>query len=344
MLHGSEVSTLPQIEQVESLSATCASAREERLERGLALLHQVQHRAPRRARAEARQPRERLATVLRSPGRHDCALLDRASAAPQVRARCASSSWDRRNSRCRASTRWSRPGTRSSRSIPSRRGRRGAARRERKTAVHERAEALGIEVRTPETLRDEEEQARFRALERRSCGGRGLRADPAQADPRSAARLGCINVHASLLPRWRGAAPIQRAILAGDEISGVTHHADGRRARHRADAAASRRSTFAARTAGQVTDEMAKLGARLLVQWLDQSRRRPSRSRSPARPTPRKIDKAEARIDWSQPGRRDRAAGPRLQSLARAPGSRPMASGSSCSRLKSQRDSAHSRE
>ena len=70
--------------------------------------------------------------------------------------------------------------------MPSRRGRPGAARRERKTAVQERAEALGIEVRTPRTLRDAEEQARFRGARRRSRGGRRLRADPAQADPRRA--------------------------------------------------------------------------------------------------------------------------------------------------------------
>ena len=57
----------------------------------------------------------------------------------------------------------------------------GRGKGERKTAVHERAEELGIEVRTPRTLRDDEEQARFRALERRSCGSRRLRADPARS-------------------------------------------------------------------------------------------------------------------------------------------------------------------
>ena len=105
--------------------------------------------------------------------------------------------------------------------MPSRRGRRGAARRERKTAVHERAEELGIEVRTPRTLRDAEEQARFRALDADLAvvAAYGLILPKAILE---APKAGCINVHASLLPRWRGAAPIQRAILAGDEVSGVT--------------------------------------------------------------------------------------------------------------------------
>src|SRR3954452_19507962 len=97
----------------------------------------------------------------------------------------------------------------------------GRGKAERKTAIHQRAEALGIPVHTPRTLRDADEQARFR----------GVDADLAVVAayglilPKpilKAPKAGCINVHASLLPRWRGAAPIQRAILAGDEISGVT--------------------------------------------------------------------------------------------------------------------------
>ncbi|RYD94208.1 MAG: methionyl-tRNA formyltransferase, partial [Sphingomonadales bacterium] len=102
-------------------------------------------------------------------------------------------------------------------SQPPRRGNRG------KTApspVHARAEELGIAVRTPVSLRDAEAQAEFAAWD----------ADVAVVAayglilPRpvlEAPRLGCLNVHGSLLPRWRGAAPIQRAILAGDAETGV---------------------------------------------------------------------------------------------------------------------------
>src|SRR4051794_28541178 len=97
----------------------------------------------------------------------------------------------------------------------------GRGKAERKTAVHERADQLGIEVRTPRTLRDADEQARFRALDAELAvvAAYGLILPVPILE---APKAGCINVHASLLPRWRGAAPIQRAILAGDEISGVT--------------------------------------------------------------------------------------------------------------------------
>ncbi|MEP7129750.1 MAG: methionyl-tRNA formyltransferase, partial [Sphingomicrobium sp.] len=97
----------------------------------------------------------------------------------------------------------------------------GRGKGERRTAVHERAEELGIEVRTPETLRNEDEQAQFRELNADFAvvAAYGLILPQPILD---APRLGCINVHASLLPRWRGAAPIQRAIIAGDKTSGIT--------------------------------------------------------------------------------------------------------------------------
>jgi len=114
-----------------------------------------------------------------------------------------------------------------------------------------------------------------------------------------APRHGCINVHASLLPRWRGAAPIQRAILAGDETSGVTimRMDEGLDTgpmllRHVVD--------IRGKNAGQVTEELAKLGARALVEWLDHPT--PPEDQPVAGATyAAKIDKAEARIDWSTP-------------------------------------------
>jgi methionyl-tRNA formyltransferase len=173
----------------------------------------------------------------------------------------------------------------------------GRGKDDRKTAVHERAEELGIEVRTPRTLRDEEQQARFR----------GLDADLAVVAayglilPRpilEAPKAGCINVHASLLPRWRGAAPIQRAILAGDEVSGVTIM--------KMDAGLDtgpmllkRELDIRGKNAGQVTDELAMLGASALAEWLEH----------PTAPEPQpeegatyasKINKSESRIEWSR--------------------------------------------
>jgi len=97
----------------------------------------------------------------------------------------------------------------------------GRGQKERKSAVHVRAEAEHIDVRTPISLKDEEAQAEFRALELDAAVvvayGLILPTPVLEAPVR-----GCINIHASLLPRWRGAAPIQRALLAGDSETGVT--------------------------------------------------------------------------------------------------------------------------
>ena len=177
----------------------------------------------------------------------------------------------------------------------------GRGKADRKTAVHERAEQLGIEVRTPRTLRDAAEQERFRALgaDLAVVAAYGLILPKPILD---APKEGCVNVHASLLPRWRGAAPIQRAILAGDEVSGVTimQMDEGL---DTGPMLLRRELDIRGKNAGQVTDEMTKLGANALIEWLD--------SQTPPRPQPddgvtyaAKIDKAEARIDWSVPADR----------------------------------------
>lgn len=97
----------------------------------------------------------------------------------------------------------------------------GRGHRETKTPVHLKAEELGIEVRTPKTLRSAEEQEIFKALQADVAvvAAYGLILPLPVLE---AFRYGCINTHASLLPRWRGAAPIQRAVEAGDDKSGVT--------------------------------------------------------------------------------------------------------------------------
>src|SRR5258707_5592408 len=113
----------------------------------------------------------------------------------------------------------------------------GRGKAERKTAVQEKAEELAIPVRTPRTLRDEEEQARFRALD----ADLAVVAADGLILPKpilEAPKAGCINVHASPLPRWRGAAPIQRAILAGGPVRRGTNltlgvRVDNRPMRHR---------------------------------------------------------------------------------------------------------------
>jgi methionyl-tRNA formyltransferase len=97
----------------------------------------------------------------------------------------------------------------------------GRGHKERRTPIHDAADALGLPVRHPKSLRGAAEQAEFAALNADAAVvmAYGLILPKPVLD---APRLGCINIHASLLPRWRGAAPIQRAILAGDAETGVT--------------------------------------------------------------------------------------------------------------------------
>jgi len=173
----------------------------------------------------------------------------------------------------------------------------GRGKSDQKTKVHQRADELGIEVRTPKSLRNEEEQAKFAALEAEVA----IVAAYGLILPRpilEAPKGGCINVHASLLPRWRGAAPIQRTILAGDETSGITimqmdEGLDTGPMLHRLAV------DIRGKTAGQVTQELANLGAQGLLAWLANP--------SPAVPQPiagatyaKKIDKAEAQLDFGQ--------------------------------------------
>ncbi|MBA2467382.1 MAG: methionyl-tRNA formyltransferase [Sphingomonas sp.] len=173
----------------------------------------------------------------------------------------------------------------------------GRGKAERKTAVHQRAEQLGIAVRTPRSLKADAEQQLFRALdpEMAVVAAYGLILPPPILE---APRAGCINVHASLLPRWRGAAPVQRAILAGDAVSGVTIM----RMDEGLDTGPmllQRELPIEGKNAGQVLVELASLGSRSLLEWLQ----------VPAPPTPQpdegvtyaaKVGKAEARIDWGQ--------------------------------------------
>lgn len=164
------------------------------------------------------------------------------------------------------------------------------------TAVQQRAEALGLQVRSPERLRSEEEQVAFAALgaEAAVVAAYGLLLPQPILD---APTRGCLNVHASLLPRWRGAAPIHRAILAGDQETGVTimQMEAGLDTGPMLRVA---RTPVAGKTVGELTDELAQLGARLMVEELAQP--------SPPRVQPQegvtdapKITKTEARIEWS---------------------------------------------
>ncbi len=176
----------------------------------------------------------------------------------------------------------------------------GRGKKDRPSPVQTRAEALGLTVRHPTSLRNEQAAAEFAALDADIAVvvAYGLILPQNILD---APRLGCLNIHASLLPRWRGAAPIHRAILAGDKTTGICimqmeAGLDTGPVLLRAET-----EIGAEETTAQLHDRLSAMGAGLIVQALDQLP-------LPATPQPdagvtyaAKIDKSEARIDWSQP-------------------------------------------
>ncbi|WP_067733642.1 methionyl-tRNA formyltransferase [Novosphingobium naphthalenivorans] len=165
--------------------------------------------------------------------------------------------------------------------------------------VHKEAEARGIAVRHPVSLKGAEQQALFAALEADVAvvAAYGLILPQAVLD---APRLGCLNIHASILPRWRGAAPIQRAILAGDPTTGVTIM-QMEAGLDTGPMLATLRTPIDRKTAGELTAELADKGARLLIDTLrDLKVHRPVPQPEDGVTYAKKIDKAEARIDFSQ--------------------------------------------
>jgi len=164
------------------------------------------------------------------------------------------------------------------------------------------AAAHGLPVRAPITLRNPEAQADFAALalDAAVVAAYGLILPKPVLD---APRLGCFNLHASLLPRWRGAAPIQRAIMASDAESGamVMRMEEGL---DTGPVLMTARTEIGRRTAGELTNELAQLGAPLMTRALT------ALEWGAATETPqsedgvtyaKKVLKEEARIDWTKP-------------------------------------------
>jgi methionyl-tRNA formyltransferase len=177
----------------------------------------------------------------------------------------------------------------------------GRGQLDRPSPVHEIARARQIPVRCPTSLRDPQEALDFQAL----------RADVAvvvayglilPSAILAAPRFGCFNIHASLLPRWRGAAPIERAILEGDQESGVTIMRMDEGLDTGPIAARSAISITAGMDAGELRDRLAELGAQAIVQVLAklpsglESRPQAKEGASYAP----KIAKEEARLDWQK--------------------------------------------
>ena len=177
----------------------------------------------------------------------------------------------------------------------------GRGQKPRPSSVQRAAEALGLPVRHPARLRDPADQAAFAALgaDVAVVAAYGLILPQPVLD---APRLGCLNIHASLLPRWRGAAPIHRAIMAGDAETGVCIM--------RMEAGLDTGPVLARAvlpigaedTTGDMHDRLATLGAELMLRVLAD----PASLQEVPQPEDgvtyaAKIDKAEARIDWTAP-------------------------------------------
>jgi methionyl-tRNA formyltransferase len=171
------------------------------------------------------------------------------------------------------------------------------------TPIEHEARKLALPVLTPKTLRDDEAQAEFRAhnADAAVVVAYGLILPKAVLD---APRLGCFNVHASLLPRWRGAAPINRAVMAGDKESGVTIMRMDEGLDTGAMAMREPLPILPDMTAGELHDALAQQGARLMPVTLAAAERgvlsltpQPESGVTYAE----KISKSETRIDWSKP-------------------------------------------
>lgn len=177
----------------------------------------------------------------------------------------------------------------------------GRGKKDRPSPVHTRAEALGIPVRHPLNFKQPDDVADFAALNADIAVvvAYGLILPQSLLD---APKHGCLNIHASLLPRWRGAAPIHRAIMAGDAETGVCIMQMEAGLDTGPVLLRQTTSIGAEETTGQLHDWLSDMGAKLIVEAL---RRLPELTPE-AQPEDgvtyaAKIDKAEAHIDWSEP-------------------------------------------
>lgn len=172
-----------------------------------------------------------------------------------------------------------------------------------KTPIHRASEEMGLEIRTPKTLRDEAEQNHLKALAPDAIvvAAYGLILPQAVLD---IPRLGCLNIHGSLLPRWRGAAPIHRALLAGDSETGITIM--------RMEAGLDTGpmllkdsiSITPTSTASSLHDALAEMGAKLIVQTLDlaaQGRLTEIKQPEEGVTYAAKLTREDGVIDWTRP-------------------------------------------
>lgn len=216
----------------------------------------------------------------------------------------------------------------------------GRGQSERPSPVQRRAEAMGLPVRHPRTLREPGAQAEFAALaaDVAVVVAYGLILPQPVLD---APARGCLNIHASLLPRWRGAAPIQRAIMAGDTETGVCIM--------QMEAGLDTGPVLLRRvipigpeeTAGELHDRLSALGAEAIVDALSRLDDLPPDPQPEAGVTyAEKIDKAEARIDWAWDADH---VDPVIRGLSPFPGAWTMIAGRRVKLLRSRLAEGHGR-
>lgn len=179
----------------------------------------------------------------------------------------------------------------------------GRGKKDRPSPVHVRADAYGIEVRHPVSLKTPEAQTAFAALEAEIAVvvAYGLILPQAILDT---PQYGCLNIHASLLPRWRGAAPIHRAIMAGDTRTGVCIMQMEAGLDTGPVLLRTETDIEVAETTGKLHDRLSALGARAVVDALSTlPSLTPQVQAGDGVTYAAKIDKAEAALDWAQPAK-----------------------------------------
>ncbi|MDH5798649.1 MAG: methionyl-tRNA formyltransferase [Paracoccaceae bacterium] len=179
----------------------------------------------------------------------------------------------------------------------------GRGQKDRPSPVQARAEELGLDVRHPKSLKGAEEQAQFAALNADVAVvvAYGLLLPKPVLD---APKRGCLNIHASLLPRWRGAAPIHRAIMEGDEATGVCIMQMEEGLDTGPVLLREKTAITAEDTTAILHDRLSKLGAKLIVRALAELNELTPEPQSDEGVTyASKIDKTEARIDWALPAK-----------------------------------------
>ncbi len=176
----------------------------------------------------------------------------------------------------------------------------GRGKKERPSPVQKCSEALGLPVFTPLNFKDDSDRAAFDAhnADVAVVVAYGLILPQALLDM---PRLGCLNIHASLLPRWRGAAPIQRAIMAGDEKTGVCIMQMGAGLDTGPVIARKDTEISSEDTAGSLHGKLAVLGAALIVDVLKEDKLNAKLQSDEGVTYASKIDKSEAKVDWGQP-------------------------------------------